>query len=61
VAELTALGILGRNDEAAAALARARQFKPDVTREFIDLVLPITDPVYHAQFIEGLRKAGVPE
>jgi TolB-like protein/Flp pilus assembly protein TadD len=61
VAELAALGILGRDDEAAAALARARRFKPDVTRKFIDLVLPITDPGYHARFIEGLRKAGVPE
>ncbi|MCP5076254.1 MAG: hypothetical protein GY947_23530 [Rhodobacteraceae bacterium] len=61
VAELAALGILGRNDEAAAALARARRFQPDVTTKFIDLVLPITDSGYHARLIEGLRKAEVPE
>jgi tetratricopeptide (TPR) repeat protein len=61
VAELTALGLLGRMDEAAAALARARRMKPDVTTDFVDLVLPITNSECHALFMGGLRKAGLPE
>ncbi len=59
VAELAALGILDRNDEAAAALARARRFKPDLTGAFIRLVLPITDRACRDLFENGLRKAGL--
>ena len=61
VAELAALGLLGRMEEAAVALARAQRVKPDVTTGFVDLVLPITDPECHALFMEGLRKAGLPD
>ncbi len=61
VAELAGLGLLGRTDEARAALTRARRFKPDVTTGFVDLVMPITDPECHALFMEGLRKAGLPD
>jgi adenylate cyclase len=61
VAEIAALGLLGRPDEAGAALARARCFKPDVTISFIDLVLQITDPECWERFADGLRKAGLPD
>ncbi|MDH3666499.1 MAG: tetratricopeptide repeat protein [Paracoccaceae bacterium] len=61
VAELAALGLLDRAGEAAIALERARRFKPDVTTGFVNLVLPITDPDYHALFMSGLRKAGMPD
>jgi len=61
VAELCALGHLGRTGEAEVALARARKFKPDVTTGFVDLVLPITDPDCHMLFVDGLRKAGMPD
>ena len=61
IAEIAALGLLGRTEEAGTALVRARHFKPDVTTGFIDLVLPITDPDCHALFMDGLRKAGLPD
>jgi len=61
VAQLAALGLLGREDEAAGALERARRFKPDVTIGFVLEVLPITDPDYRARFTDGLHKAGLPE
>ncbi len=61
VAELAALGLLGRTEEAEAALARAQNFKSNVTTGFVDLVLPITDPECRALFMEGLRKAGLAE
>ncbi len=59
VAQLAALGLLGREDEAAGALERARQFMPDVTIGFVLEVMPITDPDYRARLTEGLRKAGL--
>ena len=61
VAEMAALGHLGREDGAAEALERARRFKPDVTTGFVLEVLPITDSDYRARFTDGLHKAGLPE
>ncbi len=59
--EVSALGLLGRIDEAHAALDRVRQLKPDVSVAFVDQALPITDAAYREHFIGGLRQAGLPE
>ena len=59
--ELAALGRMGRQDEAAAALARARLLMPDLTIAFVETSLPISDAATRATFAEGLRLAGVPE
>ena len=59
--EASALALLDRNDEARAALERARQLQREVSVEFVDKVLPITDTEYRKIFIGGLVKAGMPE
>ncbi len=61
VAELAALGHLGRAEEAAEGLAWLRQKRPDVTLAFLLEALPITDPEYRIRFEAGLRKAGLPD
>jgi adenylate cyclase len=59
IAELVALGHLGRTEEAAQALERARAKKPGVNLDFVRNVLPITDPAYRQRFEAGLRRAGL--
>ncbi len=59
--EVSALGLLGRTDEARAALDRVRGIKPDVSDAFVDQAIPFTDKAGRAHFIDGLRKAGLPE
>ena len=59
IAEMAALGHLGRMDEAAKAVARARGYWPDVSLDFILTSLPITDPRCRSLFEAGLRKAGL--
>ena len=59
--EASALALLDRNDEARAALERARQLQRDVSVEFVDKVLPVTDMEYRKIFVGGLIKAGMPE
>ena len=59
VAEMAALGHLGRADEAAYAVERVRGHWPGVTLEFILTSLPITDPECKARFADGLRRAGL--
>ena len=61
VAEMVALGHLGRLEEAAEALRRARQKKPGLSLDFVLTTLPITDPEYRERFVAGLRKAGLRE
>ncbi len=61
LAEISALGHLGRSDEAHDAIRRARQKKPDVSIAYVDQTLPITDPRCRQTFLDGLRKAGLPE
>jgi adenylate cyclase len=61
IAELAALGRLGRPDDAAVALARARRFKPDLNLGFVLEVQPITDAEYRERFETGLRNAGLTE
>ena len=59
--EASALALLDRNDEARAALERARQLQHEVSVDFVDKVLPITDTEYRKIFVGGLVKAGMPE
>jgi adenylate cyclase len=59
--EASALALLDRNDEAGAALARARELRHEVSVRFVDEVLPITDAAYRKIFVGGLIKAGMPE
>jgi TolB-like protein len=61
LAEISALGHLGRGDEARDAIGRARQKMPAVSIAYVDQTLPITDPHCRQTFLEGLRKAGLPE
>jgi adenylate cyclase len=59
--EVSALALLDRLDEAHAALERARELKREVSVQFVDRVLPITDAGYRERFMGGLVKAGLPE
>ncbi|MEM7170859.1 MAG: adenylate/guanylate cyclase domain-containing protein [Pseudomonadota bacterium] len=61
LAELSALGQLGKTDQAADALGRARAKKADLSLSFIAQALPISDPDCRKTFHDGLRSAGVPE
>jgi adenylate cyclase len=59
VAEIAALGHLGRVEEAGEAIARAREKRPSVSVSFLLKALPFTDPACRARFEEGLRTAGL--
>ncbi|MEZ5923474.1 MAG: adenylate/guanylate cyclase domain-containing protein [Hyphomicrobiaceae bacterium] len=61
LAEISALGQLGRIGDAHDAIRRARQNKADVSIAYVDQTLPITDPRCRDVFLGGLRKAGLPE
>jgi hypothetical protein len=61
MAELSALGILEREEAAKEALARALKIQPDLSVSFIKQALPITHEVSSNRFFGGLLKAGVPE
>ncbi len=59
--EASALAHLGRIDEARAALERALAIKPDFSPAFIDRVIRLRNPDDRAHYLDGLRKAGLPE
>ena len=59
--EASALAHLGRVDGAHSALARALAIQPTFSASFIDAVLPFKDPTDRDHYIDGLRKAGLPE
>jgi len=61
VGELTGLGHLKRQDEAADAVRRAIAKMPDVCVSFFDRVLPVTSPPHRDMLLDGLRQAGLPE
>ncbi len=61
VAEVSALGLLDRSDEARAALKRLHQHNPDVSIAFVNRALPITHATDREHFHSGLIKAGLPE
>jgi adenylate cyclase len=59
--EVSVLGLLGRIDEARAALERVHRLKPDITCSFAMQVLPISRTADREHFVRGLLAAGVPE
>ena len=59
--EVSVLGLMGRVDEARAALERVHRLKPDVTCSFAMQVLPISRTADREHFVRGLLAAGVPE
>ncbi len=59
--EAAALAHLGRVDEARAVLARVHAINPTFSATFIDAVLPFRNPADRDHYIDGLRKAGLPE
>jgi adenylate cyclase len=59
--EVSALGLMGRLDEARDALERVHKLKPDVTCSFATQVLPISRTADREHFVRGLKAAGVPE
>jgi tetratricopeptide (TPR) repeat protein len=59
---LAALGHLQRGSELRAALAELRSRKPDFSCAFArERLFYIKDPSHLERYIEGLRRAGVPE
>ncbi len=53
------LGLLGRTDEASAALAHTRMLQPDLSSAHVEKDTVFADPAVRARFLEGLRKAGM--
>jgi len=58
--EVSVLGLMGRIEEARAALVRVHRLKPDVTCSFATQVLPISRATDREHFVRGLLAAGVP-
>jgi adenylate cyclase len=56
-----ALANLGRIDEARAAIEKAIEWKPDLTLSFVEKNMPTKEPGGLVPYLEGLRKAGLPE
>jgi len=53
------LGLLGRIDEARAALARTLVLQPDLSITHVEMNTVYVDPADRSRFREGLRKAGL--
>jgi adenylate cyclase len=56
-----ALGHLGRNDEAQAAIDVMLGINPGFCLNFVDRILPTNEEKVREVILDGLRKAGVPE
>ena len=56
-----ALGHLGRNDEARAAIDAMLGINPGFCLNFVDRILPTSEEKVRKVILDGLRKAGVPE
>jgi len=59
--EISARGHLGQTDKAAQAIEIARLKKPDLSISYIDEALRITDDAARTLFLEGFRRAGLPD
>ncbi len=55
----SALGSLGRIEEARPVLDKLRELKPDFSPEFFKSVWIGVDPSFTTPYFEGLRKAGM--
>ena len=53
--------LLGRIEDARAALEEAARIMPDATIGSLSIQLPFKDPAHLDRYMEGLRKAGLPE
>ena len=53
------LGLLGRTDEAKAALAHTLTLQPDLSSDHVEVNTVYADPADRARFLDGLRKAGL--
>ena len=53
------LALLGRTDEAKAALARTLELSPDFSLDHVEKNTVYADPADRARFLEGLRRAGL--
>jgi Flp pilus assembly protein TadD len=60
LAEISALGQLGRSEDARDAIKRAQEKKPDVSIAYVAEAMPITDLRCREIFHGGLCKAGLP-
>jgi len=57
----SALGHLGRSEEAQRAVADLYRVKPDFSLALVADVLPFAENGHRELFLDGLRKAGLPE
>ncbi len=57
----SSLGNLDQLEEARSAVADALQQKPDLSLSYLELTLPTKPPGELQPYLDGLRKAGLPE
>jgi adenylate cyclase len=60
LAEVSGLGLLGKENEAADALDRLQQIQPDISLCFIEQSIPIAKSDARDRFLHGLASAGMP-
>lgn len=59
--KVAVLGLLGRADEARAAVRALIALQPDATVRGLECLVPLRDARHMDRFLDGLRKAGLPE
>lgn len=59
LAEVSALGILGKEEESADALERLKKVQPDISIGFIEQSLPMAASDARDRFLQGLKLAGL--
>lgn len=59
--EAAALGMLGRKDDARAAIDRLLDRMPGLTIAQVRQIVPVRHPGDHERWLAGLRRAGLPE
>jgi hypothetical protein len=59
LAEVSGLGLLGREKEAQEALHRLRKVQPDISISFIENSIPIVKSEGRDRFLRGLKLAGM--
>ncbi|MDX1384913.1 MAG: hypothetical protein R3190_14770, partial [Thermoanaerobaculia bacterium] len=53
------LAWLGETEEAAAALAKAIELRPDLSPEWVEVWYASADPDHRRRYLEGLLRAGL--
>jgi TolB-like protein/class 3 adenylate cyclase/Tfp pilus assembly protein PilF len=59
--QAASLGMLGRHKEASASVSQLLQVMPDLTISRVRHMVPVRYPEDHERWLEGLRRAGLPE